>query len=144
MKSMRVAYLGLLAVLACGGDPAGEDTDWQQLWLETAPQQYVAKVCSTGFTVPSCTISAVDAGVAVAEQYQVADDPWQDEVPPSDVVAGILNAATRDPEQGCKRRVTQHETYAFPSSVYSDCGEEGWGIMVSCFVPDTLDLERCR
>lgn len=144
MIAMRVAYLGVLAALACSGEATGDGADLKQLWLETAPRQYVAKVCSTGFTMRTCSVSAVEEGQPVAEQAQEGDGVWEDEVPPSDVVAGMLNAATREADDGCEQRVTQHELYAFPARVYTDCGEEGWGIQVSCFAADTLDLSRCR
>lgn len=144
MKSMRVAHVSLLAALACGAESTGGDTDLRQLWLETAPQQYVARVCSTGFIMRTCTVSAVDEGQAVATQAQLGGSAWEEVQPAVDVVEGMLNAAERDAEEGCQRRVTQHEAYAIPSLVYRDCGEEGWGIELSCFAADTLDLARCR
>ncbi len=143
---MRWAYLGLLA-LACGGEGADDDDDTalKQLWRDTAPQQYVAKSCSTGFTARACTVSAVDQGQVVAAQQQLGSDgAWTDAVPPSDVVEGMLNAASGKPDRGCERRVTQHETYPIPKLVYSDCGMEGWGIELTCFVADTLELSRCQ
>lgn len=141
---MRVARAGLLAALACGGEAEEDGADLKQLWLETAPRQYVAKVCGTGFIMHTCTVSAVDAGQAVATQAELGGGVWQDVEPAVDVVDGLLNSAARAPEKGCQRRVTQHEAYAFPSRVYTDCREEGWGIELACFAPDTLDLSRCQ
>lgn len=144
MKSMRVAYLAVLAAVACGGEAPDDGPDLKQLWLETAPQQYVARLCSTGFTARSCTVSAVSDGQAVAAQSRLGDGEWEDEDPPVDVVASMLNAATLEADDGCERRVTLHETHAFPSLVYTDCGQEGWGTEISCFEADTVDLGRCR
>lgn len=136
--------MGLLAVLACGGESAGDETAFIQLWLDTAPQQYVAKSCSTGFTQRACTVSAVEAGQPVATRTQIAEGGWEDVDPARDVVRMMLDAATREEDDGCQRRVTQHETYAFPSQVYWDCGEEGWGSRLTCFAEGTLDLSRCQ
>jgi hypothetical protein len=146
MKTMwqQVAYVSLFAALACGAEGAEGGTDLRQQWLERAPVQYVAKSCSTGFGMRACWVSAVDAGVPVASREQLGGGEWQDEDTASDVVAGIINAATREENDGCTRRITQHETYAFPSQVYSDCGEEGSGVRITCFVPDTLDLSLCE
>jgi hypothetical protein len=144
MKS-KLAYLGFLAALACGGEDADDGTDLKQQWLESAPQQYVARLCSTGFTMRSCSVSAVDAGLPVAEQEQaVGRDVWQDAVPPSDVIESILNRAARKADEGCTLRITQHEMYAFPSSVFESCYSEGYGARIECFVPDTLDLSVCQ
>jgi hypothetical protein len=133
-----------LAVLACGGESAGGETDLIQLWLDTAPRQYVAKSCSTGFTQRMCAVSAVEAGPPVSTRVQVAEGGWEDVDPASDVVGMMLSDATRAERNGCQRRVTQHETYAFPSQVYWDCGEEGWGSRLTCFAEGTLDLARCQ
>jgi hypothetical protein len=146
MKS-RLAYLGLLAVLACGGEDEGGGPDLKQQWLESAPLQYVARSCSAGFTARSCSVSAVSDGVAVAERERRPDSEiWEDVEPPSDVIASILNAATREVvvAEGCERRITQHEQYAFPSSVFTWCYNEGVGVQIGCFVADTLDLSLCE
>lgn len=144
MKSTRVAYLAWLAALACSGDAAPDDTDWRQRWLETAPQQYVAKVCSTGFVMRTCSVSAVDAGQAVAARSRLGDSDWEEREPPVDAMEGLLSAAERDTEESCERRVTRHETYDFPARVYTDCGEEGWGVALACFAEGTLELTRCQ
>lgn len=140
----RVACLSMFA-LACGGEDADDGTDLKQQWLESAPLQYVAKACSTGFTVRTCSISAVDAGVPVAmRQQEPFSEDWQDVAEPRDVIAGILNRASGEADKGCKLRVTPHETYAFPESVFESCEGEGYGVEISCFVPDTLDLSLCE
>lgn len=113
--------------------------------MESAPQQYVAKACTTGFTMRFCSVSAVDAGLPVAQVVQRTDsDGWEVADPPSDVIYSILNRASREPDEGCTLRVTQHEAYAFPSNVFESCVGEGSGVQISCFVADTLDLSRCQ
>jgi hypothetical protein len=74
---------------------------------------------------------------------QDSPGPWRPEQPAEDVVAEMISASTRDID-GCERRVEEHGTYAFPERVYFDCGEEGWGLRVTCFVAGTLDLARCQ
>jgi hypothetical protein len=144
MKS-RLAYLGFLVALACGADDADDGAELKQQWLESAPQQYVARLCSTGFSARFCSVSAVAAGVPVAEQERApGSDVWQDAEPPSDVVESIFNFATRKADEGCTLRMTRHQMYAFPSSVYESCKEEGWGLEIQCFIADTLDLSLCQ
>ncbi|MEY4546739.1 MAG: hypothetical protein RL685_2934 [Pseudomonadota bacterium] len=148
MKTMwhRVVCLSVFA-LACGGEDGEGGTDLKQQWLESAPLQYVARSCSAGFTIGSCSVSAVSDGVAVAQRQRKPDSEiWEDVEPPSDVIASILNVAKREEvlAEGCERRVTQHEQYAFPSSVFTSCYNEGYGIQIDCFVADTLDLSLCE
>jgi hypothetical protein len=145
----RLAYLGLFsAALACGGEDEDSAVDVQQQWLESAPQQYVAKACSTGFTIRTCSVSAVSAGVPVAQLAQVPQlpesDAWEVVEPPGDVIVSVLNRSLREADEGCTLRVTQHETYAFPSRVFESCMGEGAGVEISCFVADTLDLSLCQ
>jgi hypothetical protein len=139
-----MAGLGSFGVLACGGAETESGLDAKQRWLDRAPQQYVAKSCSQGFVAPTCTVSSVEAGEAVETQVQDLSGAWQAEEPARDVVDEILSESTGDTGDGCERRVEPHPTYAFPAEVYFDCSEEGWGLAITCFEADTLDLARCQ
>lgn len=146
MRTMwqRVACLSVFA-LACGGEDADGGPDPERQWRESAPVQYVAKACSTGFTARSCSVSAVDAGVAVAARAQLpGSEVWEDVAEPFDLITAILHRASREADDGCSLRVTPHETYAFPRSVFESCEEEGFGVEISCFVADTIDLSVCQ
>ena len=92
----QLAYVGLFLALACGGEDAGDGTDLEQQWLESAPQQYVAKTCTTGFTLRMCTVSSVEAGVPVATLAQDPAGAWAASEPAKDVVEGILNVSRKE------------------------------------------------
>lgn len=137
------ASLGLLGALGCGGEGSESEQEAILRWRESAPQQYVAKSCSEGFTARFCTLSSVDAGEPVEAFVQDPSGEWQPEEPAEDVVEAIISASAGDTD-GCERRVEGHGTYDFPERVYFDCGEEGWGLSVTCFEAGTLDLTRCK
>jgi hypothetical protein len=130
-------------MLACGGEDSESAEEAILRWRESAPQQYVATSCSEGFTARFCTVSSVDSGEPVETLVQDPSGAWQPEDPAEDVVEGILSASKRSTD-GCERRVEAHRTYDFPERVYFDCGEEGWGLRVTCFEAGTLELARCQ
>jgi len=138
----RLAYIGLLGALACGDD-LERWRDARDQWPENAPEQYVAKSCGTGFGPHFCTVSSVRDSVPLETLVQSPDGAWQAREPAEDVVLGILDAATEDSD-GCDRRITAHPTYEFPQRVYDDCGEEGYGIEITCFVEGTVDVAQCQ
>lgn len=140
----RLAHIGLLGALACG-DELDRWRDAKEQWPENAPEQYVAKSCGTGFGPRFCTVSAVRDGEPLEMLVQSPDGAWQAREPAEDVVLGMLDAATRNDEaDGCDRRIEAHPTYEFPSKVYDDCGEEGSGIEITCFVEGTIDVAQCQ
>jgi hypothetical protein len=138
----RLAYIGLLGALACGDD-LERWRDAKEQWPENAPSQYVAKSCGTGFVARFCTVSSVQDGEPLETLVQSPDGAWEAREPPEDVVMGMLEAATEDAD-GCDRRVDAHPTYEFPAEVYDDCGEEGYGIEITCFVEGTIDIAQCQ
>jgi hypothetical protein len=139
----RMAGSWLLGALACGGEGTLGSEEALARWRESAPQQYVARSCGEGFSARSCTVTSVDSGEPVETLVQDWSGSWQPAETPVDVVEGILSASTQDTD-GCKRRVESHPAYAFPERVYFDCGEEGWGLRITCFEAGTLDLARCQ
>jgi hypothetical protein len=115
-------------------------------WQALAPATYVVLVCGYGLAIPACSLEAVQDGHLVAKEFRfLPDDPWQ---PTSievdeDPIEGLF-AQLDSPTDGCRLSYELDPVYAYPSEVYTDCGEEGWGTRVSCFEPDTLDLDQCR
>jgi len=128
-------------------DAGTEPRDAQRaLWQAKAPTTYVVKLCGYGFVAPGCSLQAVQDGRLVASESRfLPQDPWQ----PNETEAvpdpfESLFAQLDSPPDGCRTSYQLDPTYAYPSEVYFDCGEEGWGTRVSCFKPDTLNLDECR
>jgi hypothetical protein len=107
-------------------------------WQELAPSQYVVKVCDTGFSVPSCTLAAVDAGVVTSAEVQSLDGPWTVttlETEPLEVMFTQAASATE-----FEAEPSYHYVLSYTQRNFS----ESWGKRVTCFVPDSQQLEDCR
>jgi hypothetical protein len=115
-------------------------------WQARAPERYVIRTCGYGAVPPSCTVEAVDDGRLVSRSNSsLSGEPWAS-APIDDgnePVAALFDQAGRSIE-GCSTSFELDPIYAYPSQIYFDCGEEGWGVRVTCFEPDTLDSSRCE
>jgi hypothetical protein len=130
----------LVFVVACGSsDPSEEEL--REDWQARAPERYVAKVCGTGFLPDLCRVSSVENHVPLETFGEDFDHVWS-RVEPLDPIERMLNSAGE--RTSCDRRIETHPQYGFPSEVYFDCNEEGYGNEITCFVPDSLDLSACQ
>jgi hypothetical protein len=130
----------LVFVVACGSsDPSKEEL--REDWQARAPERYVAKVCGTGFGPRLCRVSAVENHQPLETFGEDFDHVWT-RVEPMDPIERMLDSLGEHPS--CDQRVETHRQYGFPTEVYFDCNEEGFGNEVTCFVPDTLDLRVCQ
>ena len=117
-----------------------------EAWQARAPERYIISTCGIGFGIPSCSVEAVDEGRLVSRSTRfLPSEPWvtaaiDDGIEP---VASLFDQAGRSSD-GCTTSFELDPVYAYPSQVYFDCGEEGWGVRVTCFEPDTLDSSRCQ
>jgi hypothetical protein len=115
-------------------------------WQARAPERYVIGTCGYGAAVPACSVEAVDEGRLVSRSSRfLPGEPWtttpiDDDTDP---VASLFEQAGRSID-GCTTSFTLDPIYAYPSQIYFDCGQEGWGVRVTCFEPDTLDASRCQ
>lgn len=139
MRRTFVVLGGLACwVVACGdGVDAGEI---EREFRERAPEQYVVRSCAIGFSPRLCTVSSVQ-GAEPLESVVIGPQGEVTSAEPTDPIARIIDGIA-DPDD-CDVRVETDPQYRYPSEVYFDCGEEGWGERVTCFVPDSLELERC-
>lgn len=114
-------------------------------WQARAPKRYVISICGYGASAPGCSVVAVDEGRLVSRSNRfLPSDPWVP-APIGDAqepVASLFDEAGRSID-GCTTSFELDPVYAYPSRIYFDCGEEGWGVQVTCFEPDTLDSSRC-
>jgi hypothetical protein len=115
-------------------------------WQARAPERYVIRTCGYGAAPPACTVEVADEGRLVSRANRSwPDEPWAS-APIDDgnePVASLFDEARR-PIEGCTTSFELDPVYAYPSQIYFDCKEEGWGVRVSCFEPDTLDSSRCE
>lgn len=119
----RSIGLVALAAVACGSD--GDDVASQHAkWREQRPEQYVIQTCNTGFGGQGCSVRAVDGSSD--------PDPIEDMFDRVQMTDCDVTTLTFDP------------TFGFMTEYYLDCSEEGYGSVVRCFVPDTLDTTRCE
>jgi hypothetical protein len=73
------------------------------------------------------------------------DEPWAT-APIDDGTEPIasLFAYARRSSADCTTSYELDPVYAYPSQIYTDCGQEGSGVRVTCFEPDTLDASLCQ
>jgi len=126
-------------------DSAGSPSN-VEAWQARAPEQYVIRTCGYGLGPPACSIAAVDQGQLVSRSNRfLPDEPWA--TAPiddgTDPVESLFDEAGRSID-GCTTSFELDPVYAYPSQIYFDCGEEGWGVRVTCFEPDTVDASRCQ
>lgn len=129
--------------LACGVVACGDEVDAGEIerdFRAHAPERYVVRSCGTGFARPSCTVSAVQ-GEEPVESVVIGVEGEVTAIEPVDPIARIIDWSA-DPDD-CDVRVQTDPQHRYPAEVYFDCGDEGWGEQVTCFVPDSLELERC-
>ena len=126
MQSSRAGWVmvavGLFASMACGGSDPDVGAE-REKWRELRPAQYVIQTCGTGFGSQGCGVQAVDGDSEpgpVEDMFDAVDESECD-----------VTKLSFDP------------TYRFITEYYLDCGEEGYGAVVSCFRPDTLDTSAC-
>ena len=129
--------------------PAASTSEAQpsaEQWRARAPERYVISTCGTGFGIPSCSVEVVDGGRLVSRSNRfLPSEPWaaapiDDGIEP---VASLFEQARRSID-GCTTSFQLDPVYAYPAQVYFDCGEEGFGVRVACFEPDTLDGSLCQ
>ncbi|HWO09315.1 MAG TPA: hypothetical protein VNN80_07540 [Polyangiaceae bacterium] len=124
---------------------AGPQPDVEK-WQARAPERYVIRTCGQGAAIPSCSIEAVDEGRLVSRSLRfLPDEPW--EPAPiddgQDPVADLFDEAGRSID-GCTTSFELDPVYGYPSQIYFSCAQEGWGLRVTCFEPDTVDGSRCE
>lgn len=141
MIKLIVPLAVVASMLACGGgsvDARAIRLEWQS----RAPSSYVARECETGFSAPFCTASAVQSFEPIETWQRDLKGDWSPSDSLIDPVELIISSLEHN--RGCDERATLDETYGYPASTHFDCGEEGYGYKVDCFVDDTVDVSRCR
>lgn len=141
MKIHAKHMLVIWTLCACSSDVASEQARWQ----DKQPDTYVAELCGTGFGMHTCTRVAVQRAKVVKQSQQDDRDATQWRVVPVKDAHSPLDAAfdAEDDMSGCTLKREFDPDYGFVRKNYFDCGEEGSGTVVSCFVPNTLDLDAC-
>jgi hypothetical protein len=107
-------------------------------WEALAPTQYVLKICNTGFNTPGCTLAAVEAGVVMAAEQRAFNGEWMATTLAAEPISGMFDAASSAFE------LELDDDYNYLSSYTQRNLSESWGERVTCFVPDSADLEVCR
>ena len=62
-------------------------------------------------------------------------------------MARVVHEAEYDMVEQVFGRIGNFEldpVYGYPSQIYFSCAQEGWGLRVTCFEPDTVDGSRCE
>lgn len=142
MHTPLLPSLLLLSLIACteavdDACPAPDPT----LWSEREPSSYVFQTCGTGFAPRACTVTVVEEG-RVVSTHDADDSDGFSPIEPSD--APTLSDAFGTPScDECRIRFRLDGEWGYVESYYADCGEEGYGDDVTCFVADTLDPEAC-
>jgi hypothetical protein len=139
LRTAILAWVGM-GVSGCGaaGDPVAEH---EMQWAESRPPTYVAEVCATGFAFGCTRVAVTGEKVIAARRGEARDlqfvDPATIEEP-----MGRLFRAVR--ESRCTvKNVSFDERFGYVTEYYQDCGEEGDGEKVTCFVPASVDLAVC-
>jgi hypothetical protein len=142
---------GQVRVLPAPEDPvpaagSSKAQPYLEAWQARAPRRYVISTCGYGFSVPACSVEAVDEGRLVSRSNRfLPGEPW---VPApiddgQEPVASLFEEMGRSID-GCTTSFELDPVYAYPSQIYFSCAQEGWGVRVTCFEPDTLDASRCQ
>ena len=122
-RAKRGMVIGLLASMACGDSDPDLGAE-REKWRELRPEQYVIETCGTGFLPRACSVQAIDGDA----------EPGP--------VESMFDAV--DNESDCDVTTLSFDpTYGFITEYYFDCSEEGYGAVVRCFEPDTLDTSAC-
>jgi hypothetical protein len=149
-----VGAVVLVAAAACSSSaledrPSGVIDTQEEKWMESAPGEYVIRVCTQGFAQYECVQESVVAGRVVASkrwQRTDVDAGWTplDPADRSEPVARLFDAARERPDAAdCRPNdVAFDEEYGYVSSYVYLCFES-WGETVECFVAGTTDVEAC-
>lgn len=108
-------------------------------WESSEPEQYVVKVCGTGFSPPSCTLAVINGDEIVSAELESIAGVWA----PTDLGASDPLWLMFDEAQAAAE-LEVDPTYGYISSYLQRSISESWGKEVSCFVVDTQDPEQCR
>ncbi|WP_441288709.1 hypothetical protein ACSRUE_43465 [Sorangium sp. KYC3313] len=134
-------------LLAGCGDRGFDDN--REKWRANRPEEYVISICGAGFEPLGCTLTAVSGDTVVAAARSQSDAPssgdWTFIAEPeqADPVEALFNDA-EDAGDHCELRdVYFDDRFGYVTYYYNDCGEEGGGVQVRCFQPDTSDATRC-
>ena len=130
---------GSVLLSGCGPDIDAKREQWEA----KAPGSYVVSTCGTGFNLSAGSLYAVEDGrVLAVEQRIFPDGDWVPLPGAAEPIASLFDAA--DNPGDCDLSIDFDAAYSYPTELYFDCGEEGDGERVACFVPDSVDLEACR
>lgn len=108
-------------------------------WESSEPEQYVVKVCGTGFLPPNCTLAVINGDEIVSAELESTAGVWA----PTDLGASDPLWLMFDEAQAAAE-LEVDPTYGYISSYLQRSISESWGKEVSCFVVDTQDPEQCR
>ena len=132
-------------------DPMDAQLDAQQeKWTANAPDEYVVRVCTQGFSQYQCTKEAVVAGRVNASKGWAATETggysWSELDPAQqpEPIARLFELAREIPrEADCRPNdVRFDDEYGYVNSVVHLCFES-WGERIECFLPGATDVEAC-
>lgn len=136
------------------GDPWVPDVEAQIAnWEALEPDSYVATVCGTGFTPPTCILEVVENGVVtfttLTDQTDVDATPMPRELPELPAL-DLLADSVRDGSSMLDRFAYSIDAdYGYVSEVLRGCDPtadypcESSGQRVQCFAADTTDPAAC-
>ena len=138
MRHLPILLFASTALFACGPDIDEKRSEWRA----RAPETYVVGVCSYGLGGGPCWLSAVQQGsVIAAELKPSANQPWEPIAAPKEPIEQLFAAIDG---VDCDLDVEFDRRFSYPRDFWLNCGEEGYGETVECFVPDSIELEACR
>ncbi|XXX76832.1 hypothetical protein WMF30_55200 [Sorangium sp. So ce134] len=145
MRTLGLMVMGCWLLAGCGGPEFDEN---RAKWRADRPEEYVISICGTGFS-GGCTLAAVSGDTVVAAassglrtpsagDWTFAETPEQ-----ADPVEALFDRAEIEGESCELTRIDFDGRFGYVAEYYRDCGEEGSGEHVACFLPDTSDATRC-
>jgi hypothetical protein len=137
MRQRPTSAFFCAALAACGPDIDEKHDEWRA----KAPDTYVVGVCSHGVLGRVCSLFAVEQGLVLAAEQWRAPLGWEPIVEPTEPIEAAFSTID---ETDCDLDVTFDRRFSYPRDFWLNCGEEGYGETVECFVPGNLDLEVCR
>jgi hypothetical protein len=71
---------------------------------------------------------------------------WNDWSDPREPIAAMFDRAEASgSNKDCKvTKLSFDDTWEFVSEYFAECGEEGSGEVVTCFVPNSQDIDACK
>jgi hypothetical protein len=155
-----LGWVFLLGVTSCStgglepqpvtGAREGPISEHEAIWAASAPDAYVVRVCTQGFSQYECTQEAVAGGRVIASKrwaYSETSYGWTPLVAAErpEPIAALFDEARYVPQEArdCRPNdVTFDDQYGYVTS-YTHLCFESWGKRVECFEAAATDLEAC-